>query len=70
AGAGVRLPWPLLGPHTLRLAVRRALSAPALGARAAQLAASAAANDGAVRGAELVIELARRGPGGVVTHDG
>jgi UDP:flavonoid glycosyltransferase YjiC (YdhE family) len=62
AGAGVRLPWPLLRPRTLRLAVRRALSRPALGARAAQLAAWAAANPGAVRAADLVTELARRGP--------
>jgi len=68
AGAGVRLPWALLGPRTLRLAVRRALSRPALGARAAQLAAWAAANPGAVRAADLVTELARRGrDGGVVS---
>jgi UDP:flavonoid glycosyltransferase YjiC (YdhE family) len=68
AGAGVRLPWPLLGPRTLRLAVRRALSRPTLGARAAQLAAWAAANPGAVRAADLVAELARRGrDGGVVS---
>jgi UDP:flavonoid glycosyltransferase YjiC (YdhE family) len=68
AGAGVRLPWPLLGPRTLRLAVRRALSRPALGVRAAQLAGRAAANPGAVRAADLVTELGRRGPdGGVVS---
>jgi UDP:flavonoid glycosyltransferase YjiC (YdhE family) len=59
AGAGVRLPWRLLGPLTLRLAVRRALSEPALAARAGKLAAWAAATDGAARAADLVEELAR-----------
>jgi UDP:flavonoid glycosyltransferase YjiC (YdhE family) len=58
AGAGVRLPWPLLHPRTLRLAVRRALSDPELGARARELAASAAANPGAARAADLVETLA------------
>jgi MGT family glycosyltransferase len=57
AGAGVRLPWPLLHPRTLRLAVRRALSRPELGARARELAASAAANPGAARAADLVEAL-------------
>jgi UDP:flavonoid glycosyltransferase YjiC (YdhE family) len=60
-GAGVRLPWPLLSPRTLRLAVRRALRADALGARAAQLGAWAAAHPGAARAADLVEELAARG---------
>jgi MGT family glycosyltransferase len=59
AGVGVRLPWRLLGPVTLRLAVRRALSAPGLAARAGELAVSAAAGDGPTRAAELVEELAR-----------
>jgi len=58
AGAGVRLPWPLLGPSTLRLAARRALATPALGHRAAELAAWAAGNVGAVRAADLVEQLA------------
>lgn len=61
AGAGVRLPWPLLGPRTLRLAARRALSSPEHTRRAAELAAWAAANPGAVRAADLVEQLARRG---------
>ncbi len=63
AGVGVRLPWRLLSPVTLRLAVRRALDAPALAARARELSAWARANDGAGRAAELVEELAlsRRG---------
>jgi MGT family glycosyltransferase len=61
AGVGVRLPWRLLSPAALRLAVRRALGQPALGARARELAASAAASDGAERAAGLVEELARTG---------
>jgi UDP:flavonoid glycosyltransferase YjiC (YdhE family) len=59
AGVGVRLPERLLSPATLRLAVRRALREGALRARAAELAAWAAAHDGATRAAELVEELAR-----------
>jgi MGT family glycosyltransferase len=61
AGVGVRLPWRLLTPTTLRLAVRRALGRPSLAARARELAASAAASDGAERAAALVEELARTG---------
>ena len=59
AGVGVRLPWRLLGAGTLRLAVRRALADRALTARARELAAWAAVNDGADRAASLVEELAR-----------
>jgi UDP:flavonoid glycosyltransferase YjiC (YdhE family) len=58
AGVGVRLPWRLLGPATLRLAVRRALGDRRLAARSRTLAAWAADNDGAYRAAELVEELA------------
>ena len=61
AGVGVRLPWRLLSPATLRLAVRRALARPSLAAQARSLAASAAGSDGAERAAELVEELARTG---------
>ncbi len=63
AGVGVRLPWRLLGPGTLRLAVRRAVADRRLASRARELAAWAAVNDGAVRAAELVERLAvsRRG---------
>jgi MGT family glycosyltransferase len=63
AGAGVRLPWPLLTPLTLRLGARRALATPALGRRAAELATWAEHNAGAVRAADLVEQLAisRRG---------
>jgi MGT family glycosyltransferase len=58
AGVGVRLPWRLLSPGALRLAVRRALTEPSLAARARELAGWAAAHDGATRAAELVEELA------------
>jgi UDP:flavonoid glycosyltransferase YjiC (YdhE family) len=58
AGAGVRLPWRLLSPSTVRLAVRRALAEPALAARARELAAWAASNNAADRAARLVEQLA------------
>ncbi len=58
AGVGVRLPWRLLRPSTLRLAVRRALASRSLGTRARELAAWAAANDGTVRAADLVERFA------------
>jgi MGT family glycosyltransferase len=61
AGAGVRLPWRLLSPATLRLAVRRALSDPGLAERAGELGAWARGHDGAERAAELVEGLARGG---------
>ncbi len=59
AGVGVRLPWRLLGPTTLRLAVRRALANRSLTARARELAAWAAVNDGAQQAASLVEGLAQ-----------
>jgi UDP:flavonoid glycosyltransferase YjiC (YdhE family) len=61
AGVGVRLPWALLTPLTLRLATRRALSSPELGERAAELAQWAARNPGAPRAADLVERLGRAG---------
>jgi MGT family glycosyltransferase len=54
AGAGLMLPRPLVGPRTLRAAVRRVLGEPRFRRRAQELAAWNAANDGAARGAELV----------------
>jgi UDP:flavonoid glycosyltransferase YjiC (YdhE family) len=59
AGVGVRLPWRLLSPRTLRLAVQRALARRSLRDRARQLAAWAAVNEGASRAAELIEQLAR-----------
>jgi MGT family glycosyltransferase len=66
AGVGVRLPWRLLTPTTLRLAARRALRDPSLRVRARALSEWAARNDGAARAAELVEQLAlsRRGARG------
>jgi MGT family glycosyltransferase len=61
SGAGRRLPWPLLSARTLRLSVRRALADPRLAARAGEVGAWAAANDGAGRAADLVERLAARG---------
>jgi UDP:flavonoid glycosyltransferase YjiC (YdhE family) len=58
SGAGLMLPWRLVGPASLRLAVRKALSDASLAARAAEIAAWAAEHDGSERGAELVEELA------------
>jgi UDP:flavonoid glycosyltransferase YjiC (YdhE family) len=58
AGVGVRMPWRLVGPRSLRVAVRRALDDPSLVERARELAAWAAATDGASRAADLVEELA------------
>jgi UDP:flavonoid glycosyltransferase YjiC (YdhE family) len=58
AGVGVRLPWRLLSPVSVRLAVRRALDDTAMAERVSQLAAWSAAHDGAARAAELVEGLA------------
>ena len=64
AGAGVRVPGRFTTPRALRLAVRRALDAPALRDRARELAGWYAANDPAHRGAALVEDFARRGGAG------
>jgi UDP:flavonoid glycosyltransferase YjiC (YdhE family) len=61
AGVGARLPWRLVSPLGIRLAVRRVLADRAMRARVASLAAWAGEHDGAVRGAELVEELAAAG---------
>lgn len=63
AGVGVRLPWRMLGPASLRLAVRRALSDCVLADRARELARWAGAHDGASLAADLVERLARGGVG-------
>jgi UDP:flavonoid glycosyltransferase YjiC (YdhE family) len=68
AGVGVRLPRRMVGARGLRLAVGRALARPALRARARELRAWAAANDGPARAAELVEALAER-PGARTTRD-
>ncbi len=59
AGVGVRLPWRLVSPLTLRLAVTRALDQhAALSAHSRELARWARENDGPTRAAELIEELA------------
>lgn len=59
AGVGVRLPWALLGPQTLRLAVRRALERPGLAANVARIAAATPLDAGPARAADLIEGLAR-----------
>lgn len=61
AGVGVRLPWRLVSPAGVRLAVRRALADARMAKRAGDLAGWAARNDGAERAAILVEEFARTG---------
>jgi UDP:flavonoid glycosyltransferase YjiC (YdhE family) len=58
AGAGVRVPGGLVGPRTVRAAVRRVLGDPARTSRAGELARWAATHDGRSRAAELVERLA------------
>ncbi len=58
AGAGLSLPWRLCRPAPLRWALRRLLHEPSFTAKAEAIAAWGRANNGAVRGAELVERLA------------
>ncbi len=60
AGAGVRLPWRFVKPRTLRLAVEKALSDPAIKARAGELAAWTGVNDPGAAAAARVELLAQR----------
>ena len=59
AGAGLTVPWRLAGAGPIRWATRRLLAEPRFTARAAEIAAWAADNPGAARGAQLVEDLAR-----------
>ncbi|MBS1879287.1 MAG: glycosyl transferase [Actinobacteria bacterium] len=59
-GAGLSLPWRLCRTRPLRWAVRRLLDEPSFAARAGAIAAWGRQHDGAVRGAELVEQLAAR----------
>lgn len=59
AGCGLSLPWRLCRPAPLRWAARHMLSEPSFAKRAGELAAWAAAHDGAERAAELVEQLPR-----------
>jgi MGT family glycosyltransferase len=57
AGAGLLLPWRLMGAATLRWAARRILGDRRFGERAREVAAWAREHEGAKRGAELVERL-------------
>jgi UDP:flavonoid glycosyltransferase YjiC (YdhE family) len=57
AGAGLMLPWRLLGARALRAAARRILGDPAFARRSGEIAAWGRTHDGAERGAELVERL-------------
>ncbi len=59
SGAGLMLPWRLMGARALRSAVRRLLGDDSFKRRAGEIAAWGRRHDGAARGAELVEELAR-----------
>lgn len=58
AGCGLSLPWRLCRPAPLRWAARRLLTERSFAERAGELAAWAAVNDGAERGADLLERLA------------
>ena len=60
AGAGLMLPWRLLGTGPLRVSVRRVLGDPSFSERANELAVWSAANDGSKRGARLAEELSEQ----------
>ena len=60
AGAGLMLPWRLLGTGPLRVASRRILGDESFRKRATELAAWSRANDGAERGARLVEALSEQ----------
>ncbi len=59
-GAGLSLPWRLCQPRPLRWTVRRMLGEPSFTAKAEEIAAWGREHDGALRGAELIEELAAR----------
>jgi MGT family glycosyltransferase len=58
AGCGLSLPWRLCRPAPLRWATQRLLREPSFAERTGELAAWAATNDGAKRGADLIEQLA------------
>ncbi len=64
AGAGLMLPWRLLGEASLRWTARRVLGDRRFAEQAGQIASWAGRNDGAKRGAELVENLVDEGPRG------
>jgi UDP:flavonoid glycosyltransferase YjiC (YdhE family) len=60
SGTGVSLPGRLLSPRGVRLATRQVLGDPGYRAKAREVAAWSAANDGAARAADLVETAARK----------
>jgi UDP:flavonoid glycosyltransferase YjiC (YdhE family) len=60
AGVGVRLPWPLLTPVTLRLAARRALHDYRLRAAARRMSLGTGLSAGPARAADLLQAMALR----------
>jgi UDP:flavonoid glycosyltransferase YjiC (YdhE family) len=60
AGAGLMLPWRLLGAGPLRAATRRVLGDRSFAQRGEEFAAWSQANDGAERGAHLVEKLSEQ----------
>ena len=64
AGAGLMLPWRLLGEASLRWTARRLLGDRRFTEEAGQIASWAGRSDGAKRAAELVENLADEGPRG------
>lgn len=62
AGVGVRVPWRLVGPRTVRWAVERALEGGERRRRAGDLAAWALRHDGAARAADRMEVLAALAP--------
>ena len=63
AGVGLSVPWRFCRPGPLRWATRRLLEDPRFSMRAEAIADWGRRHDGAVRGAELVEDLARRSAG-------
>ena len=61
AGVGVRLPWSLLGPRSLALAVRRALERSELASAVQRLIAANPIGAGPARAADRLEQLAGRG---------
>jgi MGT family glycosyltransferase len=57
AGAGLMLPWRLLGARAMSVSMRRILTDPSFARRSHEFAAWSAANDGAECGANLVEQL-------------
>ena len=60
AGVGIRLPWSLLGPRSLALAVRRALERPQMASAVRRLTAANPIGAGPAQAADRLEDLARQ----------